>query len=129
MKIPNELLYTNDHEWAKFDGDIVTIGISDFAQSELGDIIYIELPEVDDEVEKEEAFGTIEAVKTVTDLISPVNGTVVEINSELEDAPELVNEDCYVKGWFVKVELIYSFHGFMYEVVMVISEIFWKTVL
>lgn len=105
MSIPTDLLYTNDHEWAKFDGDTVTIGITDFAQGELGDIIFIELPEVDSEVEKEEAFGTIEAVKTVTDLLSPVNGTVIEINEELEDAPESVNEDPYEKGWFIKVKV------------------------
>jgi len=105
MSIPADLFYTDDHEWAKFDGDVVTIGISDFAQGELGDIIFIELPEVDSEVEKEEAFGTIEAVKTVTDLLSPVNGTVIEINEELEDAPESVNEDPYGKGWFVKVKV------------------------
>jgi len=105
MSIPADLFYTDDHEWAKFDGDVVTIGISDFAQGELGDIIFIELPEVDSEVEKEEAFGTIEAVKTVTDLLSPVNGTVIEINEELENAPESVNEDPYGKGWFVKVKV------------------------
>ena len=104
MSIPADLLYTNDHEWAKFDGDVVTIGITDFAQGELGDIIFIELPEVGSDVEKEEAFGTIEAVKTVTDLLSPVNGTVVEINEELEDAPESVNEDPYERGWFIKVK-------------------------
>ena len=103
MSIPTDLLYTNDHEWAKFNGDIVKIGITDFAQGELGDIIFIELPEVDSEVQKEEAFGTIEAVKTVTDLLSPVNGTVVEINEELEDAPESVNEDPYDKGWLFRV--------------------------
>jgi len=105
MNIPNELYYTNDHEWAKYEDDIVTIGISDFAQGELGDIIFVELPEVDTEVEIDEAFGTIEAVKTVTDLMSPVTGTVVEINEDLEDAPESVNEDCYGKGWFVKVRV------------------------
>ncbi len=105
MNIPNDLLYTNDHEWAKFDGDVVTVGITDFAQSELGDIIFIELPEANANVENEEAFGTIEAVKTVTDLLSPVKGTVVEINSDLEDAPESVNEDCYGRGWFVKIKV------------------------
>lgn len=105
MNIPNDLLYTNDHEWAKFDGDIVTIGITDFAQGELGDIIFVELPEVDSEVEKDEAFGTIEAVKTVTDLLSPVNGKVIEVNEDLEDSPEVVNEDCYNNGWFVKVKV------------------------
>lgn len=105
MNIPNDLFYTNDHEWAKFDGDIVTVGISDFAQGELGDIIFVELPESDDEVEIGEAFGTIEAVKTVTDLLSPVDGTVVAVNNDLEDSPESVNEDCYGKGWFVKVKV------------------------
>ena len=105
MNIPSELLYTNDHEWAKFDGDVVTVGITDFAQGELGDIIFVGLPEVDSEVEIDGAFGTIEAVKTVTDLLSPVNGTVIEINSELEDTPESVNEDCYGKGWFVKIKV------------------------
>ena len=105
MSVPTDLLYTNDHEWAKFNGDTVTIGITDFAQGELGDIIFIELPGIDSEVQKEDAFGTIEAVKTVTDLLSPVNGTVIEINEELEDAPESVNEDPYEKGWFIKVKV------------------------
>ena len=105
MAVPKDLLYTHDHEWAKFEDNIVTIGITDFAQSELGDIIFVELPTVGDEVEKDDAFGTIEAVKTVTDFLSPVAGKVVEINEEIEDAPELANEDCYEKGWFVKIEV------------------------
>ena len=105
MNVPNDLMYTNDHEWAKFEDNIVTIGITDFAQGEMGDIIFVELPEVGQEIEKDEAFGTIEAVKTVSDLVSPITGKVVEINDELEDSPELVNEDCYGKGWFVKIEL------------------------
>ena len=105
MNVPNELMYTDDHEWAKFDNNIVTIGITDFAQSELGDIIFVELPDVGQEIDKDETFGTIEAVKTVSDLISPVTGKVVEINTELEDSPEFVNEDCYGNGWFVKIEL------------------------
>ena len=105
MSVPKDLMYTNDHEWAKFEDNIVTIGITDFAQGELGDIIFVELPEIEQEVEKDEAFGTIEAVKTVTDLLSPVTGKVVEINDEIEDSPEVVNEDCYGKGWFVKIEL------------------------
>ena len=100
-----DLMYTNDHEWAKFEDDIVTIGITDFAQSELGDIIFVELPEIGREIEKDEAFSTIEAVKTVTDLLSPVTGKVIEINDEIEDSPEFVNEDCYGKGWFVKIEI------------------------
>ncbi len=105
MNVPKDLMYTNDHEWAKFDNNIVTIGITDFAQGELGDIIFVELLEIGREIEKNEAFGTIEAVKTVTDLISPVTGKVVEINDEIEDSPEFVNEDCYGKGWFVKIEI------------------------
>ncbi len=105
MNVPKDLMYTNDHEWVKFDSNIVTIGITDFAQGELGDIIFVELPDVGQEIEKDEAFGTIEAVKTVSDLVSPVTGKVVEINDEIEDSPELVNEDCYGKGWFVKIEL------------------------
>jgi glycine cleavage system H protein len=105
MNIPNDLFYTNDHEWAKFEGDVVTVGITDFAQGELGDIIFVELPEADSSVNKDDAFGTIEAVKTVTDLLAPVSGTVVEVNSELEDAPEKINEDCYNKGWFAKIKV------------------------
>ena len=105
MNVPKDLMYTSDHEWVKFDNNVVTIGITDFAQGELGDIIFVELPEVGKEIEKDEAFGTIEAVKTVSDLVSPVTGKVVEINNEIEDSPELVNEDCYGKGWFVKIEL------------------------
>ncbi len=104
MSVPKDLMYTNEHEWAKFDNNIVTIGITDFAQGELGDIIFVELPELGSEVEKDEPFGTIEAVKTVTDLLSPVTGKVVEINDEIEDSPEFINEDCYGKGWFVKIE-------------------------
>ena len=105
MNVLKNLMYTNDHEWTKFDNNIVTIGITDFAQGELGDIIFVELPEIGRKIEKDEAFGTIEAVKTVTDLISPVTGKVVEINNEIEDSPEFVNEDCYGKGWFVKIEI------------------------
>jgi len=105
MNVPKDLMYTNDHEWTKFDSNIVTIGITDFAQGELGDIIFVELPDVGQEIEKDEAFGTIEAVKTVSDLVSPVTGKVVELNDEIEDSPEFVNEDCYGKGWFVKIEL------------------------
>ena len=105
MNVPNDLMYTNDHEWAKFDNNIVTIGVTDFAQGELGDIIFVELPEIGSEIGKDEAYGTIEAVKTVTDLLSPVTGKVVEVNEELEDSPEFVNEDCYDKGWFVKIEI------------------------
>ena len=105
MNVPTDLMYTNDHEWTKFENNIVTIGITDFAQGELGDIIFVELPEVGKEIDKDEAFGTIEAVKTVSDLVSPVKGKVIEINDEIEDSPEFVNEDCYGKGWFVKIEI------------------------
>ena len=105
MNVPKDLMYTNDHEWIKFDNNIITIGITDFAQGELGDIIFVELPEVGKEIEKDEVFGTIEAVKTVTDLISPVTGKVVDINDDIEDSPEFVNEDCYGKGWFVKIDI------------------------
>jgi glycine cleavage system H protein len=105
MNVPKDLMYTTDHEWAKFDDNIVTVGVTDFAQSELGDIIFVELPEIGKEIEKDEPFGTIEAVKTVSDLLSPINGKVIEVNAELEDSPEFVNEDCYGKGWFVKIEI------------------------
>ncbi|MFC1565955.1 glycine cleavage system protein GcvH [Candidatus Neomarinimicrobiota bacterium] len=105
MNVPTDLMYTTDHEWAKFENNIVTVGITDFAQSELGDIIFVELPEVEQKVEKDETFGTIEAVKTVTDLLSPVTGKIIEINDEIEASPEFVNEDCYGKGWFVKIKI------------------------
>ena len=105
MNVPKDLMYTNDHEWVRFDNNTVTIGVTDFAQGELGDIIFVELPEIGSTIEKDEAFGTIEAVKTVTDLLSPVTGKVVEVNEELEDSPEFVNENCYDKGWFVKIEI------------------------
>ncbi len=105
MNIPKDLMYSKDHEWIKFDNNVVTIGISDFAQSELGDIIFVELPEIGRELEKDEPFGTIEAVKTVTDLLAPVAGKVIEINNKIEDSPEFVNEDCYGKGWFIKIRI------------------------
>jgi glycine cleavage system H protein len=105
MNVPKDLMYTKDHQWVKFDNNEVTIGITDFAQGELGDIIFIELPEIGREIEKDEPFGTIEAVKTVTDLLAPVDGKVIEINDEIEDSPEFVNEDCYGKGWFIKIEI------------------------
>jgi len=103
--IPKELKYTEDHEWVKVDGEIATVGITDHAQSELGDIIFIEFPEVNDLFERMEPFGTIEAVKTVADLFAPLNGKIVEINEALEDSPELVNSDPYGKGWIVKVSV------------------------
>ena len=103
--IPKELKYTEDHEWVKVDGDTATVGITDHAQSELGDIIFIEFPEQNDIIERMEPFGTIEAVKTVADLFAPLNGKIVEINEALEDSPELVNSDAYGEGWIVKVSV------------------------
>ncbi|MBK7966635.1 MAG: glycine cleavage system protein GcvH [Bacteroidetes bacterium] len=105
MNIPAELKYTKDHEWIRVDGDIATIGITDFAQSELGDIVYIEIETVGDTVEKDAVFGTVEAVKTVSDLFMPVTGEVLELNAHLEGAPELVNKDPYNDGWMVKVKI------------------------
>ena len=105
MSIPENLKYSTDHEWAKLDGDIVTIGITDYAQGELGDIVFVEMPEVDDEFDAGETFGTIEAVKAVSDLIMPIGGTVVEINDGLEDDPETVNREPYEGGWMIKIKI------------------------
>ena len=105
MNFPSELKYTKDHEWVKVEGNEAIIGITDFAQRELGDIVYVDINSVGSEVAKEEVFGTVEAVKTVSDLFMPVTGTVLEINAELNDNPELVNSDPYGKGWMVKVSL------------------------
>jgi len=105
MKIPAELKYTKDHEWIKVEDNIATIGITDFAQGELGDIVYVEVETVGETIEKEEVFGTVEAVKTVSDLFMPISGTVTTFNEELENAPELINEDPYEKGWIVKIEI------------------------
>ena len=103
MNIPNDLKYTKEHEWVRIDGDIITVGITDHAQSELGDIIFIEFPELNQLISKDEPFGTIEAVKTVADLFGPVTGKVLEINEALEDYPDLVNSDVYGGGWIVKI--------------------------
>lgn len=105
MNFPSELKYTKDHEWVKVEDNEAFIGITDFAQRELGDIVYVDINSVGSEVAKEEVFGTVEAVKTVSDLYMPVTGTVLEINAELNDNPELVNSDPYGKGWMVKVSL------------------------
>ena len=105
MNIPEELKYTKEHEWIKVDGDTATIGITDFAQSELGDIVYVDVDPDMDEVVKGESFGTLEAVKTVSDLFSPCSGKLLEINSKLEDEPELINTDTYGEGWIIKVNL------------------------
>ncbi|WP_299891354.1 glycine cleavage system protein GcvH [uncultured Lacinutrix sp.] len=104
MNIPAELKYTKDHEWIKIDGDTVTVGITDFAQSELGDIVYVEVETVDETLEIEEVFGTVEAVKTVSDLFIPVSGEIIEFNESLEDEPEKVNTDPYGDGWMVKIK-------------------------
>jgi len=105
MSLPAELKYTKEHEWAKIEGNIATIGVTEFAQSELGDIAWLELPSVGDEAKIGEAFGTIEAVKTVEDLYAPISGKIIEINSDLLDSPELVNDDPYGRGWIVKLEI------------------------
>lgn len=106
MNFPADLKYTNEHEWIRDNGDgTATIGITDFAQSELGDIVFVEIDDNDDEIAQDETFGTIEAVKTVSDLYMPVTGTIKEVNSALEDNPELVNDDPYGEGWLVKITL------------------------
>jgi len=105
MNIPAELKYTKDHEWIKVEGDVVTIGITDFAQNELGDIVYVEIETEGEELDKEEVFGTVEAVKTVSDLFMPVSGEIISFNEGLEDAPESVNNDPYVSGWMIKVKI------------------------
>jgi glycine cleavage system H protein len=105
MKIPEELRYTEEHEWVKLDGNVATVGITDFAQSELGDIVYLEIDSLDTEINSNEVFGTVEAVKTVSDLFMPVNGKVVDVNSSLEDNPEAVNDDPYGEGWIIKIEV------------------------
>jgi glycine cleavage system H protein len=105
MNIPAELRYTKDHEWVKIDGDIATIGITDYAQGELGDIVYVEIETVGETLEAEEVFGTVEAVKTVSDLFMPVSGEILEFNDGLESDPELVNTDPYGKGWMIKVKV------------------------
>ncbi len=105
MKIPQELKYTKDHEWVKIEGDTATIGVTDFAQGELGDIVYVEVETLDETLEKEEVFGTVEAVKTVSDLFMPLSGEIIEFNDSLEDEPEKVNEDPYGEGWMIKIKL------------------------
>tara|TARA_B110000003_G_scaffold8399_1_gene8706 strand:- start:38749 stop:39126 length:378 start_codon:yes stop_codon:yes gene_type:complete len=105
MNIPVELKYTKDHEWIRIEGDIATIGITDFAQSELGDIVFVEVETEGETIEKEEVFGSVEAVKTVSDLFMPINGEILEFNQDLEDAPEKVNEDPYNEGWMIKLKI------------------------
>lgn len=103
MNIPSDLKYTKDHEWVKIEGDTATIGITDFAQSELGDIVYVEVETVDETLDIEEVFGTVEAVKTVSDLFLPLSGEITEFNEALEDEPEKVNSDPYGEGWMIKM--------------------------
>jgi glycine cleavage system H protein len=105
MNTPKELRYTKEHEWVQIDGNTVRIGITDFAQSELGDIVFVELPEVGDEIAADEPFGSVESVKTVSELYAPVSGKVVEVNADLDDSPEFVNESPYEKAWMIVVEL------------------------
>ncbi len=105
MNIPSELKYTKDHEWIKVEGEVATVGITDFAQGELGDIVYVEVETVDETLEKEEVFGTVEAVKTVSDLFLPVSGEIIEFNEALEEEPEKVNEDPYGAGWMVRIRM------------------------
>lgn len=104
MNIPDNLKYTKDHEWLRIEGDIAVIGITDYAQNELGDIVFVEVETVGEKLEKEETFGTIEAVKTVSDLFMPIAGEVVEFNEELDEHPEIINSDPYDKGWIVKIK-------------------------
>ena len=103
MKVPENLLYTKEHEWISKKDNVVKVGITDFAQSQLGDIIFLELPEVGDQIVAGESFGEIEAVKTVSELYAPIDGTILEVNEELEDSPDNINQDCYGAGWIIKV--------------------------
>lgn len=105
MNIPQNLKYTKDHEWVAIDGDIATVGITDFAQGELGDIVYVEVETVGESMDKDEVFGTVEAVKTVSDLFLPLSGEIIEFNEDLEDEPEKVNESAYEDGWMIKMKI------------------------
>ncbi len=105
MNIPTNLKYTKDHEWVSVDGDIATIGITDFAQGELGDIVYVEIETVGETIDAEEVFGSVEAVKTVSDLFMPITGEIIEFNEDLDANPELVNSNPYDKGWMIKVKI------------------------
>ena len=105
MNIPAELKYTKDHEWVRVEGDVAVVGVTDYAQGELGDIVYIEIETEGDNLDQEEVFGTVEAVKTVSDLFMPISGEIVEVNSSLSDAPETVNTDPYGNGWMIKIKI------------------------
>ena len=118
MNIPSNLKYTKDHEWVSLEGDIATIGITDYAQKELGDIVYVEVETLDQVLEQDEVFGTVEAVKTVSDLFLPMAGEIIEFNTGLEDTPELVNSDPYGAGWMIKVKVsdVSSYEGLLSDV-------------
>ena len=105
MNIPENLKYTKDHEWVKIEDNVATIGVTDFAQSELGDIVFVEIETLDEELDAEEVFGSVEAVKTVSDLFMPLGGNVIEVNENIESSPELVNSDPYGEGWMIKIEI------------------------
>jgi len=105
MNIPEKLRYTEDHEWINLEGSIAKVGITDFAQSELGDIVYLEIDTLDADLNSSEVFGTVEAVKTVSDLFMPISGKIIEVNSSLEDTPEVINDDPYEDGWIIKIEV------------------------
>ena len=105
MNIPSDLKYTKDHEWVRVDGDVATVGITDFAQGELGDIVYVEVDTLDETLDAEEVFGTVEAVKTVSDLFLPLSGEIIEFNESLEDEPEKVNTDPYGEGWMIRIKM------------------------
>lgn len=104
MNLPEDLKYTKDHEWVKIEGDIATVGVTDFAQSELGDIVYVDVESVDETLDRDEIFGSVEAVKTVSDLYLPLTGEIIEFNESLEDEPEKVNADPYGEGWMIKIK-------------------------
>lgn len=106
MKIPDELKYTQDHEWIKVEGEYAFVGITDFAQSELGDVVFVEVETEGETIDREEAFGTIEAVKTVSDIFMPVGGEIIEFNEKLQDAPDLINQDPYGDGWVIKIKVL-----------------------
>ena len=104
LNFPSDVKYTDDHEWAKIEGDLVRVGISDYAQDQLGEIVFVEMPEVGDSFGQGDEFGSVESVKAVSEIFLPIAGEIVEVNSELEEAPELVNTDCYNNGWLVKIK-------------------------
>lgn len=104
LNFPSDVKYTDDHEWAKVEGDLVCVGISDYAQDQLGEIVFVEMPETGDSFGQGDEFGSVESVKAVSEIYLPISGEIVEVNEELEDAPELVNTDCYDKGWLVKIK-------------------------